>query len=290
MSPTTSDHGESPRATYFDHDHVTIIEPSRGWRMFDLKELWAYRELLWVLAGRDIRVRYKQTLLGAGWAILRPLLTMLIFTVVFGRLAKIPSDGFPYAVWVYAALLPWTFFATAVGAAGQSLVGSSTLISKVYFPRLIIPLSSSGAALVDLLVSTGVLFALMAWYRVPWSPHLAAAPLLFLAVAFTALGVGTLLSALAVAYRDVTHLLPFLLQIWMYVTPVVYPAGLVPERWRYLLYLNPMAGLSEGFRSAFLGKPFDPLALGLAATVSVLVFVAGIAYFERVKRRFADVI
>lgn len=275
---------------YFDHRHLTVIEPSRGWRMLDLRELWAYRELLWVLGARDVRVRYKQTLLGAGWAILRPLLTMVIFTLVFGRLAKMPSEGMPYSVWVYAALLPWTFFASAVGASGQSLVGSAHLISKVYFPRLIVPLASIGAALVDFLVSSVVLFGLMAWYGVGWTANLAAAPLLFVALVFTGLGAGTLLSALTVAYRDVTHLLPFILQIWMYVTPVVYPASLIPERFRWLLYLNPVAGLTEGFRSAFLGKPFDVPAIALSLVVSLLVFLAGVAYFERVERRFADVV
>lgn len=258
--------------------------------MLDLRELWAYRELLWVLGARDVRVRYKQTLLGAGWAILRPLLTMVIFTLVFGRLAKMPSEGMPYSVWVYAALLPWTFFASAVGASGQSLVGSAHLISKVYFPRLIVPLASIGAALVDFLVSSVVLFGLMAWYGVGWTANLAAAPLLFVALVFTGLGAGTLLSALTVAYRDVTHLLPFILQIWMYVTPVVYPASLIPERFRWLLYLNPVAGLTEGFRSAFLGKPFDVPAIALSLVVSLLVFLAGVAYFERVERRFADVV
>lgn len=269
---------------------LTVIEPTRGWRALDLRELWAYRELLWVLAGRDVRVRYKQTLLGAAWAILRPLLTMAIFTVVFGRLAGMPSDGYPYAVFVYAGLLPWTFFATALAASGASLVGSSALVSKVYFPRLIIPLSSIGAALVDLLVSTGVLFVLMVAYGVDFGPRLLFAPLLFLAVVFTALGVGTLASAMTVTYRDVSHLLPFLIQIWLYVTPVIYPVSMIPERWRWLLFLNPMAGLVDGFRSAFLGQPFDAAALGISAATSILLFLAGVAFFERVERRFADVI
>lgn len=276
--------------TYFGHRHLTVIEPSKGWRMLDLRELWAYRELLWVLAARDVRVRYKQTLLGAGWAILRPLLTMVIFTVVFGQLAKMPSDGYPYAVFVYAALLPWTFFAAAVGTAGGSLVGSASLVSKVYFPRLIIPLSSIGASLVDLFVSAVVLLGLMAWYGVSWSWRMAAVPLLVCGVVFTALGVGTLFSAMSVAYRDVHHLVPFLLQIWMYVTPVIYPASLVPEHWRWLLFLNPMAGLAEGFRSAFLGRPFDLPALAISAAVAAGGFALGVAYFERVERRFADVI
>ena len=275
---------------YFSHRHITVIEPAKGWRMLDWRELWAYRELLWVLMTRDVRVRYKQAVLGSAWAVLRPVTAMLIFSAVFGRLAKMPSDGIPYPIFVYAALLPWTFFATAVSASGQSLVGATHLVSKVYFPRLIIPISSIGAGLVDLLISTGILLAMMLWYGVGWSLHLLAAPLLLLAAVFAALGVGTLLSALTVAYRDFTHITPFLVQIWMYVTPVVFPISLVPERWRWLLALNPMSGLVEGFRSAFLGRPFDLPGLGIAVAVSLAVFLLGVAYFEKVERRFADII
>lgn len=275
---------------FFGHEHVTVIEPPKGWHMLNWRELWAYRELLWVLTARDVKVRYKQTVLGAAWAIIRPFTTMVIFSVVFGQLAKMPSDGFPYPVFVYAGLLPWTFFAGAIGTSGQSLVGSAHLVSKVYFPRLIIPLSSVGAGLVDLLVSTGILLLMMLWYGVGWSPNLLAAPLLLLAVVFTALGVGTLLSALTVAYRDFTHLTPFMVQIWMYATPVIFPVSLVPERWQWLLYLNPMTGLVEGFRSAFLGKPFDLTGLGISFAIAVALFVIGVAYFEKVERRFADII
>jgi lipopolysaccharide transport system permease protein len=258
--------------------------------MVDWRELWAYRGLLWVLTARDIKVRYKQTVLGSAWAILRPVTTMLIFSVVFGRLAKMPSDGVPYPIFVYAALLPWTFFASAVSGSGQSLVSSTQLVSKVYFPRLIIPLSSIGLGLVDLLISTVILLLLMLWYRVGWTMNLLATPLLIVAVLFTAFGVGTLLSALTVTYRDFTHITPFLVQIWMYVTPVIFPIGIVPPPWRRLLYLNPMTGLVEGFRSAFLGKPFDGAGLGLSLVISCAIAVAAIAYFERVERRFADII
>jgi lipopolysaccharide transport system permease protein len=274
----------------FAHEHVTVIEPPRGWRMLDWRELWAYRELLWVLASRDVRVRYKQTVLGASWAILRPFTAMLIFSVVFGQLGKMPSEGFPYPVFVYAGLLPWTFFASALTASGQSLVGSAQLITKVYFPRLIIPLASVGAALVDLLVSTGVLLAIMAWYSVGWTWHLLAAPLLLVAVVFASLGIGTLLAALTVAYRDFTHLTPFIVQIWMYATPVIFPVTLVPAQWRWLLYLNPMTGLTEGFRSTFLGKPFDVIGLAASLAVAAVLFAMGVAYFEHAERRFADVI
>ena len=258
--------------------------------MLDWRELWAYRELLWVLTMRDIKVRYKQTVLGAAWAIIRPFITMVIFSVVFGQLAKMPSDGFPYPVFVYAGLLPWTFFAGAIGASGNSLVGSAHLVSKVYFPRLIIPLSSVGAGLVDLLVSTGILLLMMLWYGVGWSVNLLVAPLLLLGVVFISLGVGTLLSALTVAYRDFTHLTPFVIQIWMYITPVIFPVSLVPERWQWLLYINPMTGLVEGFRSAFLGKPFDLQGLAISFAIAIAVFAIGVAYFEKVERRFADII
>ena len=275
---------------FFGHQHVTEITPPRGWRMLDWRELWAYRELLTVLTMRDIKVRYKQTVLGAGWAIIRPFLTMVIFSVVFGQLAKMPSDGYPYPVFVYAALLPWTFFAAAISTSGQSLIGSSGLVSKVYFPRLIIPLSSVGAGLIDLLISTGILLLLMLWYGVGWTWNLLAVPLLLAAVVFAALGVGTLLSALTVSYRDFTHLTPFLVQIWMYVTPVIFPVTLVPERWQWLLYLNPMTGLVEGFRAAFLGKPFDLAGLGISCAIIIALLFAGVMYFEKVERRFADII
>jgi lipopolysaccharide transport system permease protein len=275
---------------YFGSGHVTVIEPPRGWRMLDWRELWAYRELLWVLTARDLKVRYKQTVLGSAWAVIRPFTSMVIFSVIFGQLAKMPSDGYPYPVFVYAALLPWTFFANSISSSGQSLVSSANLVTKVYFPRLIIPLSSVGAGLVDLMISTCILLLLMLWYGVGWSVHLLAAPLLLLAVIFTALGVGTLLAALTVAYRDFSSLTAFLVQIWMYVTPVIFPVSIVPAQWKWLLYLNPMTGLVEGFRSAFLGKPFDMAALSLSFVISLVVFVAGVAYFEKVERRFADII
>jgi lipopolysaccharide transport system permease protein len=281
---------QTPAGSLFDHRHVTVIEPPKGWHMLDWRELWAYRELLWVLTTRDIKVRYKQTVLGAGWAIIRPFTTMVIFSVVFGQLAGMPSDGYPYPVFVYAALLPWTFFSTAIGTASQSLVGSAHLVSKVYFPRLIIPLASAGAGLIDLLISTGILLLMMAWYGVGWSWNLLAAPILLTIVIFAALGIGTLLSALTVAYRDFSHVTPFLIQIWMYITPVIFPVSLVPPRWQWLLYLNPMTGLVEGFRAAFLGKPFHIAGLGVSLAISVIIFTAGIAYFQQVERRFADII
>lgn len=268
----------------------TIIEPAKGWRMLDVRELWRYRELLWVLILRDIKVRYKQTVLGAAWVILRPLLGTAVFTLVFGMLVRVPSDGYPYAVFVYSALLPWNFFSGAVGAAGNSLVGSSGLISKVYFPRLIIPMASVGSGIVDLAVSSLFLLALLPLFGVGWGVTLLAVPLLALAVVFLALGVGTLFSALIVSYRDFSAVLTFLLQFWMFATPVVYPSSLVPERLRFLLHLNPMAALVEGFRSAFLGRPFDVVGLSVSVALAAIAFAAGVAYFEKVEGRFADII
>jgi lipopolysaccharide transport system permease protein len=276
--------------SYWAHEHVTVIEPPTGWRLLDWRELWAYRELLWVLTTRDVKVRYKQTVLGATWAVIRPLFTMVVFTIIFGKFAHMPSEGYPYPIFIYSALLPWTFFSAALGSAAQSVVGSATLVSKVYFPRLIIPFASVGGGLVDLLVSAAILLLMMMWYHVGWTPNLLAAVPLMLAVIFVALGFGTLLAAVTVAYRDFTHLTPFILQIWMYATPVVFPLSVVPPRWRWLLYLNPMTGLIEGFRSAFLGKPFDLRGLGASFAIAVVMFAAGVTYFEKVERRFADII
>lgn len=268
---------------------IRITQPE-GWRALDLAELWRYRELLYVLTERDIKVRYKQTALGFLWAILQPAMMMIVFSIFFGQLAKMPSDGLPYPIFVYAGLLPWTMFAAAVGNSSGSLVSSSGLIGKVYFPRLVVPISAAGSALVDFLVATMLLLGMMIWFGVGWSLNLLLAPLLVIGVAFTALGVGIALSALTVSYRDFRYIVPFLTQFWMFATPVVYPASLVPESWRWLMFLNPMAGFIEGFRAAFLGLPFDWAAILLSLAVAVALFVAGVAYFEKVERRFADIV
>jgi lipopolysaccharide transport system permease protein len=281
---------ETAKNPYFGHEHVAVIEPTRGWRSLDIGELWAYRELLFVLTMRDIKVRYKQTVLGAAWAILQPFMTMVVFTIFFGHLANMPSDGFPYPVFVYSALVPWTFFANAITNSSNSLVGSAHLIGKVYFPRLIIPLSAVGAAVVDFAVASSLLLAMMVFYGVGWTVNLLMAPVLLLGVIFIALGAGTMLSALTVAYRDFRYVVPFMVQFWMFVTPVVYPASLVPAQWQWLLYLNPMSGFIEGFRAVFLGKAFDFVGLAISSGVGVALFLVGVAYFERVERRFADII
>ena len=275
---------------YFGHEHVTVIKPVRGWRALDLRELWAYRELLVVLTMRDIKVRYKQTVLGAAWAILQPFMTMVVFTIFFGHLAKMPSDGYPYPVFVYSALLPWTFFANAITNSSNSMVGSAQLISKVYFPRLIIPLSSVGAGFVDFVTASSILLAMMLYYGVGWSLNLLMAPVLLAEVMFIAVGVGTCLSALTVTYRDFRYVVPFMVQVWMFVTPIIYPSSLIPTQWRWLVYLNPMSGLIENFRAVFLGGAFDYIGLGISTGVTISLLIAGIAYFEQVERRFADVI
>jgi lipopolysaccharide transport system permease protein len=269
---------------------VTVIEPPSGWRTLDLPELWAYRELLWALTVRDLKVRYKQTVLGVAWAIIQPVTAMIIFSVIFGRLAGLPSDGYPYPVFVFAGLLPWTFFANAIGAIGGSVVGSAPLISKIYFPRLVIPLTPIGSGMVDFAISTGVLLLLMLYYGVPWGAGLVAVPLLVLGVVVTALGVGALLAALTVAYRDFRYVIPFLTQMWLFATPVVYPASLVPEEWRWALFFNPMAGWIEGFRAAFLGRSFEPLGLLISSAVVTVLLLGGLTYFSKVERRFADII
>src|SRR5436190_5122552 len=269
---------------YFGHERVTIIEPQSGWRLIDWKELWAYRELLYVLTMRDIKVRYKQTVLGFAWAIIQPFMMMVVFSVFFGRLANMPSDGFPYPIFVYAALLPWTFFANSITSSANSLVGSANLVSKVYFPRLIIPLSSVGSGLVDFAIAGGILLLLMVYYGVGWTANLFIVPILVIAAAFTALGVGTFLAALNVAYRDFRYVVPYMVQFWMFATPVVYPASLVPGEWQWALYLNPMAGVIEGFRSTFLGVPFDIKSLLVSISIAAVLFVGGITYFERVER------
>lgn len=281
---------EDHRDEFFGHQHVTEITPPKSWPFPNLRELWFYRGLLGVLATRDIKIRYKQTLLGAAWAVIQPLTTMVVFSLVFGRLAKIPSDGYPYPIFVYSGLLAWTLFANTVAISGNSLVNSSHLVSKVYFPRLVVPVASIGSGLLDFCVSSLILLLLMAYYEVGWTLQLLAVPLLLTGVVMTIIGVGCWLSALTVAYRDFRFVIPFLIQTWMFLTPVIYPPKLVPEGWQWLLRLNPMTGYVGGFRSAFLGQPFDWAALGTSFVVSGVVLLVGLTYFSIAERRFADVI
>jgi len=271
---------------------VQVIEPAAGWIGIPGREIWQYRELLYFLTWRDVKIRYKQTILGAAWAILQPFMTMVVFALFFGRLAGLghKTGGIPYPIYVYAGLLPWTFFATAIGSSGNSLVGSASLITKVYFPRLVIPLAAVGAGLVDLAVSFTALLALMIYYRTPLSWQLLWVPLFLAGTVLVATGIGSLLSALTVAYRDFQYVVPFMIQLWLFMTPVIYPPSLVPEKWRWLLFLNPMAGLIEGFRAAFLARPLDWPPIGISLLVSIVCFLAGAAYFQQVENRFADVI
>ena len=256
----------------------------------DWAELWEYRELLYFLVWRDVKVRYKQAALGASWAVLQPTMAMVIFTVIFGRLVKLPTDGSPYPVFVYAGLLPWTFFSNAVTTSTNSLVNSANLITKVYFPRVLVPLAPVGAGLVDFTVAFLLLIVLLVWYHIPITPWFALVPV-FLALAIVAtIGVGIVLSALTVNYRDFRYVVPFAIQIWLYATPVTYASSVVPERWRVLFGLNPMAGVVEGFRSAVLGRPPLWTLVGTSALVSVGILVLGLAYFQRVERTFVDVV
>ena len=269
----------------------TIIEPPRGGFDLNLHELWPYRELLFFLVWRDIKVRYRQTVLGVLWAIIQPLFSMVIFSVIFGRFAKLPSEGVPYPIFTYTALLPWHLFSHALGSSSGSVVGEGRLLTKIYFPRLIIPLSSVGTGIIDFFLSFIILVGLMIYYAVPFSWKIATIPLFILLVLLSALSVGLWLSALNVKYRDVRHTVPFLLTVWMYATPIAYSATLIPEQWRALYGLNPMVGVVEGFRWMLLDKPFPDIGMFVVSTVVILIlFVSGIIYFKRMENYFADLI
>lgn len=270
--------------------HETVIEPRKGWLGINLKEIWQYRELLYFLTWRDVKIRYKQTVLGFLWAFLQPFIKMVVFSAIFGGLAKMDSEGFPYPIFLYAGLLPWQFFSQALTRSGQSIVGSGHLITRVYFPRLIIPTASTGACLVDFAVSFIILIGLMFYYGI--TPHLSTLlvlPLVLLTI-ITALGVGTLLSALNAAYRDFRYVIPFAVQIWMFLTPVIYPVRIVPKGWQWLLMLNPMSGIVDAYRAAILGKPFAWGHLGISVCVAATVLVLAMAIFRRVEGQFADII
>ncbi len=272
------------------NEPLVVIQPSKKWNLLSLKDIWAYRELLFFLTWRDVKVRYKQTALGAAWAILQPLFMMVIFTIFFGRLAGVGSSGIPYPVFALAGLVPWTFFANAITASGNSLVGSAHLITKVYFPRLIVPAAAMLAGLVDFLLAFLLLCILMLYYRVTLTVQILFLPVLVLMTALFSLGVGTWMSALNVKYRDVRFALPFIIQLWLFVSSVILPSSSIPPKWRWLLNLNPMSGIIEGYRSALFGLPFDWPALSIAAVLTLLVLLYAIFAFSRVERSFADII
>jgi lipopolysaccharide transport system permease protein len=277
--------------TRADAPRPLVIAPSRGWRSLNLHELWQYRELLYFLTWRDVTVRYKQTLLGAAWAIVQPLLTMVVFSIFFGKLAKIPSDGLPYPLFSFAALVPWSFFSSGLAQSSNSLVGSANLIRKVYFPRLVVPLGSVLSGGVDFGLAFLVLLAMMAFYGV--APGLAALalPFFFLLAFVTAVGAGLWLSALNVQFRDVRHIVPFLAQIWLFATPIAYPSSLLDENWRVAFGINPMVGVVEGFRWSLLGSGEPPGAVVLVSSVSsLLLLISGAYTFRRMERTFADVV
>ncbi len=267
-----------------------IIEPTRSWASLKLRDLWQYRGLFYFLTWRDIKVRYKQTVIGFLWAIIQPFLKMVVFSIIFGSLAKMDSEGFPYPIFLYAGLLPWEFFANSVSRTGQSVITSTSLITKVYFPRLIIPIASIGVCLVDFAISFLILIVLMLYYSVAPTLSIFIVLPLVLATIFTAIGVGVFISALNVAYRDFRYVVPFFVQIWMFLTPVVYATRIIPENWRWLILLNPMAGIVDAYRSAILGKAFEWGNLGISMAMAVVIFVGGTMYFRKTEKYFADIV
>ncbi|MDY6838314.1 MAG: ABC transporter permease [Thermodesulfobacteriota bacterium] len=278
-----------------DKDNATSpfihIRARKGWELIDFSELKEYRDLFYFLVLRDIKVRYKQTVLGGLWAIIRPFFSMVVFTLFFGKLAKMPSDGVPYPVFNYTAMVAWTYFAGAVSGAGNSVIGNANLISKVYFPRLIIPSSRVLAGLLDFSIAFFVLIGMMLYFHIYPTPMMLFVPVLVFLMIFSATGVGTFLAALNTKYRDIRYTIPFLVQLWMFSSPIVYPVSLVPEKYRLLYALNPMAGVIEGFRSVLLGTvSFPTHMLLISAIVSITLFTLGLFYFKRVERYFADII
>jgi lipopolysaccharide transport system permease protein len=269
----------------------TIIEPPGRWGALDVREVWRYRELLYFLVWRDLKVRYKQTVIGGAWAVLQPLLTMVVFSIVFGRLLDVPSEGTPYPVFSYTALLPWTFFAGAVARAGNSLIQDPNLLSKVYFPRIALPLAAMSSVMVDFAVAFVILVGMMLFYGVVPGVALLALPLFILLAYATTAGVALWLSSLNVKYRDINYVIPLLVQFWLFLTPVAYPASLVPEGWRAVYSLNPMVGVVEGFRWALLGTgTVNAQTMIVSATVAILLCASGLLYFRRTEHEFADVV
>ena len=270
---------------------MIIVKPSKGWISLNLDELWEYRELLYFLTWRNIKVRYKQTVLGAAWAIIQPFFTMVVFSLFFGKLAKVPSDGIPYPIFAYAALVPWMFFANGLNQSSDSLVGSADLIKKVYFPRLIVPISSVISGVIDFVLAFVVLVGMMLFYGIYPTANTIWLPFLLLLAFVTSLGVGLWLSALNVQFRDVRHTVPFLTQFWLFATPIAYPSSLLPEPWHTLFGINPMVGVVEGFRWALLGTETAPGPIIIVSSlVALVLLVGGAFFFRRMEKTFADVV
>jgi lipopolysaccharide transport system permease protein len=268
-----------------------VIQPSSPWRSVDLAELWRYRELLFFLVWRDVKVRYKQTVLGMAWAIIQPLMATVLFAFFFGRIAKLPSDGIPYPLFAYAGLLPWTFFANAIMAGSNSLIGSTHLITKVYFPRLLLPLASVATVLFDFFVALLMLGPLLFWKGIAPSPAVIVwLPLIMIVAVLLAVGLSIWLGALVARFRDLRHVVPFAVQIWMFATPIVYPLSFVPPKWRALVSLNPMTGIVESFRAAVFGRAVAVVPLAIAFGISLALIVTGSIYFRRLERMVADLI
>jgi lipopolysaccharide transport system permease protein len=271
---------------------MIVLRPARGWSLINLRDLWMYRELIFFMTWRDLKVRYKQTVLGVGWAVLKPFMTMVVFSVFFGNLAKMPSDGVPYPIFSFTGLLPWELFATALAIASRSLVANGHMITKIYFPRIILPLSSILAGVVDFLIAFVILIGMMVFYRIMPTPAVWTLPLFLLLALITALGVGLWLAALNVLYRDINYITPFLTQFWLFITPIVYPASMLPDRWQFIYALNPMTGVVEGFRWAMLGgdQAAPGMTLLISSVVAVILLISGLLFFRRTERLFADMV
>ena len=270
---------------------VIIIKPSHGWSALNLRDLWTYRELILFLTWRDLKVRYKQTLFGASWAILQPFLIMVVFSIFFGNLAEIPSDGVPYPIFSFTALLPWTLFSKALQDASKSLVASSHMITKIYFPRMILPLSAVLAGLVDFFIAFAVLIGMMFYFGIMLTANVWMLPFFLLLALITAIGVGLWLSALNVLYRDIGYVIPFLTQFWMFITPIAYPSSMVPEKWQAIYAINPMAGVVDGFRWALMGTGQPPGLMTMVSSLgAVALLISGMFYFRRMERLFADMV
>lgn len=274
-----------------DEQWDTLIRPASGWVPLELRELWEYRELLYFFIWRNIKVRYKQTVLGGAWAIIQPFLTMIVFSIFFGRLAGIPSEGVPYPIFAYTALVPWTYFANALSQASNSLLEHERMITKIYFPRLLLPTSAVLSGLIDFAISFSILIGMLLWYRLTPTVGVLLVPFFILTATLTALGVGLWLSALNVQYRDVRYVIPFLVQFWLFSTPIAYPSSLVPEQWQFLYGLNPMAGVVEGFRWALLGTAsISPELIGASLLTTFVLLISGLYYFRKMEETFADVV